>query len=483
MEATLTMPQLTAEQQVVHDTLVRFAKGSSVHDAMVLKGYAGTGKTFTITKVIQTLKNEDNIFNPTSELNIAVSAPTHKAVRVLKKFSTFQNDVTFATIHSLLGLKEEITPEGKIKYVESKDPNLIRITSFNVLFIDESSMLADELFLMLIQYIRHGLRIIFLGDPIQIPPVNHADSMPFKENSQKYYNIGVLELKSIIRQARGNPILEYATRIRMDYKTANDFMVETHVQGSGENGIIKLSQSDTQKTKDILKEYFVSEEFRQDADHMKVIAWRNAVVNGYNQEIRKLIYPDVTDLPFIMVGEKLIMDAPLKLSSGNTLLTTNEEIEVIGYEVKSGKSTILTAAKVDKDYVSDYRDMEFKFYDTQVKYLNDRGTEIFANIRILHENSEGYMNEVLKGITVAAKAVDRASALRNQLWKSFFKTQRLFAQVKYNYAITGHKSQGSTYSNCMVAEWDIAYNKNVEERNRIRYVAATRARHLLFVIK
>lgn len=35
----------------------------------------------------------------------------------------------------------------------------------------------------------------------------------------------------------------------------------------------------------------------------------------------------------------------------------------------------------------------------------------------------------------------------------------------------------------MIIEWDLEMNRNIEERNRIRYVAATRARNLLYIIK
>jgi ATP-dependent exoDNAse (exonuclease V) alpha subunit len=57
------------------------------------------------------------------------------------------------------------------------------------------------------------------------------------------------------------------------------------------------------------------------------------------------------------------------------------------------------------------------------------------------------------------------------------------AQVKYNYAITAHKSQGSTYENVIVIEPDIDANSKIVERNRIKYVAYTRAKSLLFIVK
>jgi ATP-dependent exoDNAse (exonuclease V) alpha subunit len=81
--------------------------------------------------------------------------------------------------------------------------------------------------------------------------------------------------------------------------------------------------------------------------------------------------------------------------------------------------------------------------------------------------------------------------LRNKLWVAYFKVDRVFAAVKHNYALTCHKSQGSTYENCMMIDWDINMNikmqggKDIklEERNRIKYVAATRAKQKLFIVK
>jgi ATP-dependent exoDNAse (exonuclease V) alpha subunit len=44
----------------------------------------------------------------------------------------------------------------------------------------------------------------------------------------------------------------------------------------------------------------------------------------------------------------------------------------------------------------------------------------------------------------------------------------------YGYAITVHKSQGSTYTNVFVDEADIDTNKKHAERNKLKYVAFSR---------
>jgi exodeoxyribonuclease-5 len=61
---------------------------------------------------------------------------------------------------------------------------------------------------------------------------------------------------------------------------------------------------------------------------------------------------------------------------------------------------------------------------------------------------------------------------RNGLYRS--STDTIVKDLDYGYAITGHKSQGSTYSHVFVMENDINENWVLKERNQIKYVALTR---------
>jgi hypothetical protein len=89
------------------------------------------------------------------------------------------------------------------------------------------------------------------------------------------------------------------------------------------------------------------------------------------------------------------------------------------------------------------------------------------------QKSDVTMATVLKGQGYAAK----------KAWVAYYAFMRQFADVGYNYSITAHRSQGSTYSNTFVMEGDIRANPNIFERNRILYTAYTRAAQRLFVVK
>jgi ATP-dependent exoDNAse (exonuclease V) alpha subunit len=61
---------------------------------------------------------------------------------------------------------------------------------------------------------------------------------------------------------------------------------------------------------------------------------------------------------------------------------------------------------------------------------------------------------------------------RNGLYRN--KEDIIAKDIYYGYAITGHKSQGSTYEHVFVMENDINDNWVLKERNQIKYVAFTR---------
>jgi len=101
-------------------------------------------------------------------------------------------------------------------------------------------------------------------------------------------------------------------------------------------------------------------------------------------------------------------------------------------------------------------------------------------INIVHEDSEAAFAKILDSLKkIAVKCPPNEKGWK---WKEYYEMKEHFAEIKYNYAITAHKAQGSTYDNCMVIDWDLSQNPTVIERNRIRYVAITRPRKLLFMV-
>jgi hypothetical protein len=480
------MITLNEGQQAAHDQLVAYLMGKDKSKRMwLLKGYAGTGKTTTVGCIINTVNDLSKGLPSFARPSIAVSAPTHKAVHVLKKMNSLNAEVDYATIHSLLGLKEVINPiTGKQEFKQAFGENGPRIEAYTILFLDETSMLQDELFLLLDPYVSQGLRIVMMGDPVQIPPVNETDPIPFKPGLWEKYGIGVMELTEIVRQAADNPILSYATDLRKVYKTGNPVPVTMLNKETGTGIEVIDVGTGEYRVKDLLDYLFKDPRFEADPDFMKVIAWTNATVDHYNKHIRALIYGTL-DLPIVMKGEKMICDSPvLDPLRGIVLLHTNQEVEVINFEI--AEKTLLFPQPFVFGQEADDMQVKIKFYNTEVEYdsynvFTKEWIKKRTFIEIMHEDSLPQFRELQnshKKICIAAKD----PRIRGKLWNQYYNNEKKFAWMKYNYAITAHKSQGSTYDNVMMLDWDMQKNRRIEERNRIKYVAATRSRHMLYIV-
>lgn len=488
---------LNLGQQATLDWLVPFCTRDSVHPAgkfrwVLLEGWAGTGKTFTLNRVVEAVRKIDR------NIVFGMTAPTHKAVRQLKKHSELKDQLEFGTIHSFLGLVEKINAlTGKVTYEldwESKKER--KIDSVDVLITDESSMLRDDLFNHMDDTLRNrrDIIIIFTGDGQQIPPVRddedrkngtNINAIPFVEAQRSSRKIAHLQLTDIIRQGAGNPIIEYSARIRENIKQPK-VPVETTLLEDG-TGIQllprKLEGEDGLRA--VFLRYFDTPEFQQDPDYVKVIAYTNDTVDYFNKEIRLLINKAEV-LPRIIAGEKLIMDKPL-LKKDKVILSNNEELDVIEVELSSLEITYKYIAPGQSGFKKIADDAGPKIEDRTLKVETyfarcvTQDDRVFL-LHIIHENSVAEFDKAKDSLKSAAlKNFDRFD--KSAMWREFYKLDSYFGWVKYNYAITAHKSQGSTYQYCISMEWDIERVRDFEERNRIRYVAGTRASKKLYIVK
>lgn len=135
-------------------------KLSHLKDLVIITGGPGTGKTFTVNRIIKShfLKNDS--------LKVALAAPTGKAAQRLSE--TIQTEDLIhqidpaKTIHSLLGAKG-VT--GEFRFNEyNKLP-------FDLIIIDEASMMDMNLWISLIRAVKYNAKLILLGDKNQLASV------------------------------------------------------------------------------------------------------------------------------------------------------------------------------------------------------------------------------------------------------------------------------------------------------------------------
>jgi exodeoxyribonuclease-5 len=457
--------RLNEDQKKVFDELRTFIAGKS-EDIYVIKGWAGTGKTYCVSLLVRYVLE---VMKPNNSwYKVSVTGPTNKSVRVIKKSTGIKNPrLVFSTIHKMLGLTERITSDGRQEFVNQGDFRP-PIQSVKLLIIDEVSMLSDDLFHEIIKY-RDRIKIICMGDPAQIPPVGRPDCIPFRDELAEQYAVKTVSLTQIMRQKEGNPIINTSIIIRenieSDYINTGDrdILIDS---GDGVQ-FLNLNSSQTKEQFNyILDAHFNSDNFKSDPEFCKIIAWRNKTVATMNNLVRRIIYGDKSYENKILIGEKLIANNPI-IENDTILFNTNDEFCVEDFTIKQNKF------KVENDFVA------IKYYETGVSYLNDDDKLIKLYIDILHEDSQqdfDFIVQNLKRTAIEKKGKEKS-------WIKYYDFLRRYADVSYSYSITAHKSQGSTYNTTFVLEDDININIDVIERNRIKYTAYTRSSNKLFVLK
>ncbi len=156
----------------------------------ILAGPAGTGKTFTVKYIIETLG-----LNP--EKDVAYCAYTGRAAQVLRN----HGNPGAMTTHKLLYKSREM-PNGT--YIHT--PRDVLEQDYKLIVCDEISMLPKSFWDLMLT---HKVHVIGLGDPEQLPPV-----VDKKEDVQHLLDNPHIFLTEIMRQSEDSEIIDLSMRVR-----------------------------------------------------------------------------------------------------------------------------------------------------------------------------------------------------------------------------------------------------------------------------
>jgi exodeoxyribonuclease-5 len=455
------MITLNLQQKNASTAMLKFTN-QNTQRYFVLSGQAGTGKTTTIQHFMAKC--------PLPEDKICLTAPTNKAVSVLGSFARDHNiSVTCCTIHSLLGLtiklengREILTDEGHSTF-----------KNYRLVVIDEMGMIDSQL----MRYIESevyssGTKVILMGDPYQLPPVGEAMSMSFGKAKNT-------ELTQVMRQREENPILGLCTDIRRKIENKDFTWPKINPQLSDDKsiGVHVLGIDDFEQQ---LIDTFAHDNFNSDINVAKAIAWRNKSVNYYNGLIQLSRYPDITK-PFA-IGEPVVFSKPLckisnvpmfKLSdhhdkSWNDILCKTECEAIVTSITDIEPFVFSPTPKQIKDRMSFD---PFTIPQCRITVETDQGTKMSCVVT----TDEHKLDALLKFIVAKIKEQ------KGVTWYTYYLVRKYFSELRASYAITSHKSQGSTYKDTFVDIKDIMANPNKEEALRCLYVAISRTSHNLYI--
>jgi exodeoxyribonuclease-5 len=335
------------------------------------------------------------------------------------------------TIYSLLGLT--LSNEGEVK--ELKGPKKpLDLRQYTAVIVDEASMISKQLFEHIeATAVRFNVRFLFMGDAAQLPPIN--------ETRSKVWEIGSFaELTKVMRH--DNAILELATRVRMEVDTEEPY---TKLLANND-GIEGVWQLDKDSFKAMIRQDAADGKFSA-PNVSKIIAWRNVQVDAFNKLVRDVIFPDA---PKWVIGDRLLFASVVKDQTDRVLAHIDDEGIIRGVEIQ--------------------QEAGFKVWSLEVEI--DEGNIVV--VTVLHDDHKDVYQKALALLAEQCRC-------REKKWFQFWALKELFTEVKYAYAITAHRSQGSTYENAYVCWQDILRNQDVNEAYRCLYVAVTRPKHKLIL--
>ena len=412
-------------------------------------------------------------------------------------------------------------------------------------------MIDDKDLQKIIDYVKcNNKHLLIIGDSNQIPCPNtryvkrdnyieKADSFIFNSNNNSNNENCIIKLTlyDIVRQCNDSPIIQLTQQIIQDLNT--DF----NIKDSNFQNIIDSTQT---------YKYFGKYYIINSINSCKIIAYTNQAVRTHNIEVRNYLgyiepfvvndvlmgytnigfpeliiengqeyiitrvqntytfsittqFNNLTGYLVDLVIQQKIKKKPINnlffinINSSNNCEFLNKLIE-LGEKINEHKST-----KVDYRKYMELRNnvlfMEDIYKYDDVIYTETTFKEkhllLFTNVNEILENGkikkslltdkirENYME------IITDRIIDNKIIGVNELLADKYKV--IEKDIYYGYALTAHKSQGSTYENVIVDEadfqkiynrWNYKYNileSRIKEKNQLRYVAYTRAKNNLFI--
>lgn len=458
------------EQQSAIVNAVSFLKtNTDPTQYYVIEGKAGTGKT-TIAKEILKEFEDGQIY---------VAAVSHKAKGVIK--SSFGDDARgkkFFSIAGLLGMKginDNDTQTTKFQ-VGLKVPLLDNPPA--LLVIDEASMITEDVLKKIINInssLSRPFQMLFLGDIGQIQPIRDEQSEFYRthkdllnKKSDIFNSKHKSKLITRVRQGEANPILPYADYFWENSQKENPELNPTqHIVRNNQitdKGSLLFSNSESEVLNSVIKAVKNAVE-KGLTNHVKIVTYHVNEKTELNQKIHEALFGKDSDYS---KGDMLILNSQYDLPDVNATMENSSEIQI----------------KSIQDEDTDEFGVHTLYLETNgTAYTRTGNEQKDCVIQVVSRNDIGLYNQKLQELASYAKRQTNR-ALKKQAWSDFWEYKGRYADVDFGYAITAHKSQGSTYDIVVVDEKDIMGTTATsnQEKSELIYTALTRPRKTAIVI-
>ena len=481
----------------------------SSEEFITLQGAAGTGKT-SVIGYLQKIMND---------YNFIYMAPTHAATAELA-FATVKSGnktLPMTVASSIRETENPITKEKEGALTQKLSSKLA--LGKNVVVIDEVSMLsAREYDLLKKTMKKNKIKVIFMGDILQIPEVNVLN--PEKKLVSKAFTDNDQVVLSEVKRTSSDTILQVLQNIRKNV-----------------NGKIPLIEGSPELSYLDSSEFFseLAEKVKESAEDTVYISYTNANVKSVNSKIRQALgrqgKPVAGDIIVGYGGYNSKQIEKRNIANSIRYIITsiekdNENKSVYNIIGKSSKLKYLSnlgVSNVNEDAGTSYYQLSendsLKFddltdddfernnlkvsslmkelYDAKQRAISGRSPLLWRDFYITQDKISKFFQTVnLGGEYIFNPSTGRMEEFNYLTHKNIVKSNpelKIEKGIDYGHAITIHKSQGSTVKNVFFdantlpkGEGSKLFRQGEQigtEKHSLLYVGMSRASDSLFVNK
>jgi exodeoxyribonuclease V len=446
----------TNDQQVLLDIYTEFIIFPNDFNLLLIKGYAGTGKTSMISVLIHALTE--------LKFKTVLLSPTGRAAKVLSTMSGYPATTIHKKIYRQKSAKDAFGDFGLDRNLESN----------TIFIVDEASMLSDQvnetsvfgngnLLDDLIKYVYNNKRckLILVGDTAQLPPVGQQYSKAMDKGYLENFGMEVIEheLKEVMRQEAGSGILSNATDLRN--LMANEEFNHPRFKVKGFNDIVRINGNE-------ILDNLSNAYSKYGKEETIVVTRSNKIANKYNQGIRaQVLYREEE----ISAGDYLMV-----VKNNYYWLNENEQTPFIA------NGDIVRVKRIKK--IVELYGFRFAEADLIMPDYNNLEISVKLILDTLYAETPALTVEDNKNLfyTIAEQEYSDIEPLKKRYAKVREDPWFNALQVKFAYAVTCHKSQGGQWSVVFVDQ--TFFRDDMLNRDYIKwlYTATTRATQKLYLV-
>lgn len=474
---------LTNDQRQALEKLHAFLE--SDERIFILQGYAGSGKTTLLKGFVEYLESLKKKYQ--------LMAPTGRAAKVIREKTNKEATTIHRGIYNFASLD---TIEAENELVEEQSYHYVfpinQISEDqNILIIDEASMVSSkeskhELFTFGTGFLLNDLltyakistsnnKLIFVGDPAQLPPVGDNKSLALDPDyfiSDLNLSTKTAELSEVVRQ-NDNLILKNAEKIRNLIFSENrnelkfDYDAESFVQSNPND----------------FYEHFADTFPTPKIGDGVIIAYSNGQCFHNNIAIREKLFPNQKDL---VVGDIILINNNNYHTYGTELFNGDlAQVVEVNPDTISQSAPVMIDKNGKKERI--IISLRFKWIKIRLPHFSE-DISCLIHYDLLNSVNRDLSIDEMKAVYINflirfnEKQKERKEKglhsykIGSEEFKNTLKSDPFFnaLKIKYGYSITCHKSQGG--------EWEkvfVDYSGRVSlktEPLKWCYTATTRAR-------